>query len=278
MKKIVIVSIALLMVCNLFAQQENTKDFNYWYDQFIENQKTPLLKTDGEVFVLDGTAWERSYGEKEYVLTPVMHDKKDYQFRIREFDDLDKGIIKSRFHFIRIELTPLSRFILKSVNINVPEYKQDDVIAYLPEIDIAYSQDQNCNFKYLDDYGKMVMDKNNTNSLIENKYIIWYEDWEVNYFPGSLYSRGYWGSDCSWDDVNCESMPGGSWSLWCAGYGSACDPPCTEYVHDMGTWANNEPSPIGVNCYTNIVFTFWVKCNYIVSDICTSSNCWFTYS
>ena len=57
-KAILFFSIILPISVLLNAQTNQVGNFQNDYLTFLENQKTPFLKANGEVFVLDGTAWE----------------------------------------------------------------------------------------------------------------------------------------------------------------------------------------------------------------------------
>ncbi|MBC8484590.1 MAG: hypothetical protein H8D45_00935, partial [Bacteroidetes bacterium] len=148
MKKTLIICIALILMSNIFAQQENTKDFNYWYDQFIEKQKEPFMDGRCEGFKLGNIIWQRYYGEKEYFLSPMFSDSeiKKYYDRIKRFDDKKKGILKSQTHFIKVELNKITISLLSKFLINVPDYIHDKILVRLPEIDIDMLMKHNCNF------------------------------------------------------------------------------------------------------------------------------------
>ena len=64
------------------GQTNHANNSQKQYLTLVENQKTPFLNSDGEVLIVEGVAWERHYGEKEYVLTPTMKSVSDYNQRI----------------------------------------------------------------------------------------------------------------------------------------------------------------------------------------------------
>ena len=235
-------------------QKNNESNFEKDYAQFLENQKAPYLNAIAEFYILEGTAWQRSYGEKEYVLTPTIQDISGYNKRIRQLDDKEHGIIKSKFHFLNVELTVLSKSLLQNINIRVPDYVQNNVNIYLPEIDIDILNRNDINYYILEDYGKKTGEIVNTKN---GKTTIWEENWEYSYVPSTTYPNSCSGSvDCSWTDVDCFSH-WGDWSVWCAGDGTDCNSWCDNYKNDMeANFYKN--SFIDVSCYINKIFSFWV--------------------
>ena len=226
------------------------------YEKFLENQKTPFSKADGEVFVLDGAVWERKYGEKDYILVPMIQDISEYKSRIRRLDDPQHGIIKSKHYIINVEVTAASKTLLKSMNINIPDHIQNTVNVYLPEIDIDELGQIGITFNYLKNYGesKSKINKSGTNAKIQ-KTVIWNEGFESS-FPGSTYTVVSDTSvDCTWDDVSCVSHFG-SWSVWCADFGLNCNSSCTSYLNNMSADFEKFTS-ININCYTDVYFKFW---------------------
>ena len=251
---------------NLETKTANkNSNFKKDYQQFLENQQTPLLTANGEAFRLDGLIWQRKYGEKEYCLAPTMQDISAYSHRIRQLDDKENGIIKSKFHFLNVDVSSLSKSLLMNMGINIPDYVQNNVNVYLPEIDIDKLSQNGINFTFLESYGQ------NEGEIIETKgakSTIWSENWETNSCPSSLYHTSHSSSkDVSWGDVSsgsgtCKSH-GGNWSIWCAAQGTdynsahGCSSGDEEYYNDMdaAVW---KYVTIGIPCYTNVVFKFWL--------------------
>jgi len=294
MKKFIITVLGLLIFFGVFAQEipqkisyqgkllengnqkkitQQESNFEDDYKQFLENQKIPFLKANGEVFVLNGTAWERSYGEKDYVLTPVFADEAailEYNTRIKEKDDPQNEIYKSNFHFLKIEITSLSKSLLLNMNINVPYYIHDNVNAYLPQIDIDILSVNGVNFKYLESYGK------NKVQIAENKgskATIWSEGWETSYVPSSAYpADATCSKDVYWGDVSC-CPHNGSWSIWCAANGTniqsqyMCSS-CTtgEYYNNMCAYVSKY-NDISISCYTGIAFNFYIRYDTYSNDV-----------
>ena len=258
MKKILFLSIALPISFLLNAQTNQTGNFQNDYQTFLENQKTPFLKANGEVFVLDGTAWERQYGEQEYILTPVMQNISEYNARIRQLNDITTGVFKSKFHFINVEVTPLSKSLLKNRNINVPDYVQGKVNVFLPEIDIDLLTQNNIAFTYLANYGIKTGTLDNPPVPAA---VIWSEGFEVNPFPGTDYTvDNSAGVDCGWDDIDSSAcfVYTGAWGLFCASMGTACNPDCLNgYVNGMGSSAIKNIA-INTAAYMDLYFTFWL--------------------
>lgn len=254
-KAILFFSIILPISVLLNAQTNQVGNFQNDYLTFLENQKTPFLKANGEVFVLDGTAWERQYGEQQYVLTPVMQNIEEYNSRIRQFDNSTTGIFKSKFHFISVEVNQLSQSLLKERNINIPGYVQGNVNVFLPEIDIDVLIQKGIALTYLKDYGTQ---NGSVNNLVEPLGIIWSEGFETNVVPGTYYSVLENNSiDCSWTDVSCKFHTG-AYSAWCAGDGADCsDTGCGQYPDDMSCDVQRSSS-INTNGYMDFFFKFWI--------------------
>ena len=75
------------------AQTNQSNNFQRDYQQFLENQKTPLLTADDEGFLLEGMPWKRLHGEKEYYLSPTVKSISEYTVRIRQLGIvINKGI------------------------------------------------------------------------------------------------------------------------------------------------------------------------------------------
>ena len=144
MKTIYISVLAVFFSANLSSQTVNQNELN----QFYEKQQTPFLDGHAETFNLDGTSWERMYGEKEFVLTPIMQNIDEYFNRIQSLDEPLNGIYKSTFHFINVEVTSSSKLLLETMNIYVPNYIQNTMNVYLPQIDIDMLNQNNINFTY----------------------------------------------------------------------------------------------------------------------------------
>ncbi|MCC7333061.1 MAG: T9SS type A sorting domain-containing protein [Flavobacteriales bacterium] len=262
MKRNYIIVLILIVSINISAQTVNYDEFNL----FIENQKTPFLESNGETFILGNTNWERIYGEKEYVLTPLVQNVEDYFNRIRANDNPSLGIFKSTFSFINVEVTNSSKTLLEDFNIYVPDYIQNNVNVYLPQIDIAILVDNNIYFTYLKNYGKnqILINKNNTNQT--GKASIYSEDFESTSVPSASLSNDAVGaSNCSWKDVSCVSKSG-FWSVWCAGYGAACNSSCSnsDYVNGMNSsmW---KPTLINTTGYSGLTFSWWM--NFDMNDV-----------
>lgn len=255
MKTIYISVLTLFFSANLSSQTVNQNELN----QFYEKQQTPFLEGHAETFYLSGTSWERLYREKEYVLTPLMQNIDEYFNRIQSLNDPLNGIYKSTFHFINVEVTSASKILLKTMNIYVPNYVQNNVYVYLPQLDIDRLTQNNINFTYLYNYG--------TTSPIKfyevnNKTNLYSENFETTSgtVPGAILSTQSIGpSNCGWKDVSCVSRSG-NWSVWCAGDGAACNSTCTNsnYVNNMESsfWKS---SFINTSGYNNLSFSWWMN-------------------
>jgi len=269
MKKITLLA-TTLMFLHSFGQsgfnfkspdqvQFDDKSTLVYYQQFLENQEKSFQKANSEVFILDGLTWTRPFGETSYCLTPTMNNVQEYESRIASENDKSENIYKSNFHFINIEVTETSKNLLKGRNIIVPDYVKNEVICYLPQIDIDYLISNNIKLNYLVNYGTNSKPLTKDYETMEgSKALIWSEDFESNTVPGSDYNltNGTGAVDCGWEDVDCYSH-GGSWSVWCASFGSACNACGNSYVNDMETSFNNS-TYINVSNFSDIYFNYWI--------------------
>lgn len=243
------------------AQTNQTKSYQEWI-KLLENQKTPLLDNDEEAILIDGTAWQRKYGEKEYVLTPSVPNIQIYQSRIRQLDDKASNIFKSNFHFIKITVNELSKSVLKNANIQIPSYVEGQVNVYLPEIDIDILQKAGIGFNYLSEYGTKIKQKDlNVQKTESPSAIIFTEDFETATIPGAVYSTTIAGTNnCGWQDVSCYKYAG-SYSAWCASLGAACNACLGQYVNNMDSYFWKTAS-INTSSYQNLIFTWWMDYDF----------------
>lgn len=245
-----IYSLSSMLLISAFAiGQVNQSELQ----QFVKNQETPFTSADGETFVINGTSWERAFGEKEYILTPMMEDINEYNTRIKQLDNYSNGIVKSNFHFIKVNITSTSKSALKTMGIDVPNYIQNEVNVYLPEIDIDKLIQDNIVFSYLSNYGntkvKSVVNKKATVTLFS-------DDFETNPIATQFTVQN--GSvNCGWKDVSCNDH-NGSWSVWCAADGAACNAACADYVSSMDAqfWSSNFINTTG---YSDVTINFWMS-------------------
>lgn len=271
MKAIYISVAALFFSVNLAAQTVNQSELK----QFVENQKKPFLEGTGEIFILDNVAWQRPYGESEYMLTPLMVDEAAYFSRITALNNSITGVYKSNFSFINVEVTNFSRTILNSMNITIPSYIQNNVIVYLPQIDIDRLNQALINFTYLTNYGKQHPTKFTTNN---NKVNLYFENFEttsgVILGPNFVISNTG-AANCGWNDVQCVAKSG-TWSAWCAGNGPACNQSCnnSNHVENMNSAFTNFPA-INTTGFVNMIFSFWMNFDLENSSGVTD---FFTYS
>ncbi len=224
------------------------------YQTLLSMQESPLTTSEGELYNIHDTIWQRLYGECEYFLAPEIENITEYYTRISRHDNKDKGIQKSNIQFIKVGINNHSRAILHSVNVYVPSYVTNGNIinVLLPVIDAEYLQNSNCYVELLVNYG------NRTGHIEEppaSREIIWSEGWEGSLAP---YSRGdanptdgldYWG------DVTNDHHSG-SWSLWCADEGD--QPVGVNYDDNMEAYVYKNDA-INVSGYSNVHFKFWVN-------------------
>ena len=254
----------LILIAFIYSSAFSQNNFQRDYEMFLEKQKMPLLYANSEVFVLGGTAWTRTYGEQEYVLTPAMQDNSEYNVRIRQLDNETTGIFKSKFHFINVEVTELSKSLLKNRNINIPDYIQGNVNVYLPEIDIDVLSQNNITFSYIIDYG-------NKTGALDNPPVpqaqIWYEDCESGTFPNLTTGGPYYAqigiTNCGWGDVNCAGgYYTGSWGLYCADIGAGCYASNCYYARNDMLARFQKTTYIPTSTYMNLIFNFWLKFDF----------------
>ena len=257
MKKILLSVLMLSSSILLNAQQSlNTNE----YEKFIKEQETPLTKTDDEIYLLDGIAWIRLNGEKEYVLSPTVENISDYKNRINEANQPELGIFKSTMSFINVPVNSTSKALLKQMSIIVPNYVVDNVNVYLPLIDIEKLTENGISIKMLDEYGKKPQKK--VTDVEAKNTLIWSEDWEASTLPSALYSSaiGSGASNCGWQDVSCHKH-GGDWSVWCSSAGTSCNACGNNYVNNMLAEFFTA-SYINISNYTNVVFSYWIDVEF----------------
>ena len=254
---------------NSINKLQNKQNFEELYQSFLNNQQSPLYNAHTELFNLDDQIWQRYYGEKEYFLAPSVSNIREYNKRIKQYNNKQSGIIKSYFSIIDVEITNESKRLLSEMGITVPSYINNTIKVILPQIDIDRLIQNNINIHLNEDYGKNtgVLQNNDINEIQET---IWSEGWEGSLAP---YERGdanatngldYWG------DVSCDAHSG-SWSLYCAGEGD--QPDCVNYDNNMDAYVYTL-SGIDVSGYTNVQFSFWLKYNTELSfDVV---NRWFS--
>lgn len=254
MKTLYISVLALFFSVSLSAQTINQNELN----EFYEKQQTPFLESNAEIFVIYDVGWLRPYGEKEFALTPIITDYPQYYSRITALDNAALQIHKSGFSYIKVTINNFSKSLLQEMSVDVPTYIQNELIVYLPQIDIDRLTQEGINFSYLPTYGKQEPTKLN---LPHNKVNLYYESFENtgSEIPGSNYGISNSGAaNCGWSDVNCKPKSGG-WSAWCAGYGPACNSTCTNsnYVSNMNS-GFTKISPINTTGFVNMNFSFWI--------------------
>tara|TARA_R110000782_G_scaffold5853_3_gene20254 strand:- start:47837 stop:49099 length:1263 start_codon:yes stop_codon:yes gene_type:complete len=225
--------------------------------QFYEKQQTPFLENSAEIFVINDIGWLRPYGENEFALTPIITDYPQYYSRITSLDNSALEIYKSAFSYVKVGINSFSKSLLQEIGIDVPTYVQNELIVYLPQIDIDRLLQEGINCIYLPNYGKQEPTKLNVS---QNKVNLYYESFEANTVPGSNFVISNTGAaNCGWKDVNCVTKSG-NWSLYCAGNGAACNPTCsnTNHVNNMNSAFANYP-PINTSGYVNLIFSFWMN-------------------
>src|SRR5690606_6302164 len=253
MKSLYISVLALIFSANLSSQTVNQQGLN----EFYEKQKTPFLESNAEIFVLNDIGWLRPYGENEFALTPIITDYPKYYSRITALDNSALEIYKSKFSYIKVDINNFSKSLLQEMSVDVPTYIQNELIVYLPQIDIDKLMQEGVNCSYLPTYGKQEPTRLN---LQQNKVNLYFESFEANTVPGSNFVISNTGAaNCGWKDVNCVTKSG-NWSLYCAGNRAACNPTCsnTNHVNNMNSAFANFPA-INTSGYVNLIFSFWMN-------------------
>ncbi len=260
MKTLYISVLALFFSVSLSAQTINQEELN----EFYEKQQTPFLESNAEIFVINDIGWLRPYGEKEFTLTPIITDYPQYYSRITALDNSELEIHKSGFSYIKVDINSFSKSLLQEMSVDVPIYIQNELIVYLPQIDIDRLTQEGINFSYLPNYGKQELLKP---SVKQNKAVMYYEGFETNILPGNTFTAATAGANCGWKDVGCVANSG-NYSAWCAGSGSACNSTCTNanYVSNMNSGFENFPA-VNTSGYTNMVFSFWM--NFTLENVST---------
>lgn len=259
MKRVTILAASMMFLHAYGQNQSNFKsssevsfvnpELNLIYEEFLESQNEPFINANSETFKLNETIWHRPYGEVNYCLTPHVSNIEQYINRIS-----DSTV---EFRFIEVKLTDYATELLSQVNINVPNYVVNSVICYLPSNDIEYLIENDISLKQLTTYGKqMQLYSKEGNENSSTKALIWDEGFETNTVPGSSFNANNGTVNCGWRDVNCYSH-NGSWSVWCAGNGAACNNCGTDYVNDMETYFSSA-NYINVSSYNDIYFNYWI--------------------
>jgi hypothetical protein len=258
-KKIIVTSAFSILYFNnvLFAQDVTVIK---QYESLLENQKQPLLSSDEELMMIDGTVWSRNYGETEYVLTPTVADKAKYRARIKSLDNKTLNVIKSNFRFVNVPINSLTKPLLETFGIKVPTYVNDRVNVFLPQIDIDLLLSAVTDIVSLNEYGKKVKTQN-LQPKNEPTAVIYSEGFETATVPGSSYSTFNNASvNCGWSDESCYKHSG-SWSVWCSGNGAACNACLGDYINNMDAdivKTNN----INTSSYQNLIFTWWMDYDF----------------
>ena len=121
---------------NLITKTDGIQNFEELYQEFLNNQQSPLFNAQAELFHLNGLNWQRYFGEKEYFLVPSVTNVSEYKKRIKQFDDKQTRIIKSNYSILDVEITDESIRMLSEMGITVPSYINNTLKAILPQIDI----------------------------------------------------------------------------------------------------------------------------------------------
>lgn len=234
----------LLFFCafslSVFSQKQSST-FLTDYETFLNNQKTKFTQANRECFNIDGIVWHRSFGEFKYVLMPLVQNIREY----------NKLIGNSQFHFVTVEITELSKTLLSSMFIFVPDYIQDTVLVFIPDINIDQLLVNNIGLRYNDTYGKLQYPNTEAQSL---SAIIWSSGFEIPSFS-STFVGGWSGVDCNWDLATCNSH-GGSRSAWCASVGTDCNQ-CGALAASNIDSDFEKYIPINMSSYKNSLFKFW---------------------
>lgn len=250
MQKLVPTLIFSLIGINSFTQTSSE------VETFFEKQSEPFLDGTAEVFICEGTAWERPYGEKEFVLTPLVSNVSEHQNRIHSEDDELNGVIKSEFFFVKVPVNTYTKNELNHLDIYVPDYIVDSVIVYIPLLDIETLTELGIQIQYVSDYGTSQFQEPQKNAKMYRAQI-YSKDFETEAFPGTQWQTSVGTINCGWDDQNCFAH-NSTWALWCADEGAGCNSACTQYPNDMGSqfYTTNFISTTG---YIDLWFKYWLE-------------------
>ena len=218
----------------------------------IEKQQTPLNSCNKELYNLNGIIWHRDFGEKEYYLTPVIKNKKEFYKKISVYDSQMNRYKRTQLKKINVPITATSKKILQLYCINVPDYMTASVNILIPEKALAELSANNIHYKEMIPGSATQTPKSNSDAPTS---IIWSEGFEGSLSP---YSRGNssGASSCYWGDVSCFSNSGG-WSLWCADDGGSALSDCSDYIDNMAAFVYNIDG-IYVSGYTDVQFSYWI--------------------
>ncbi len=257
--------IMLLSFNSLFSGTNNEtgkekNDFETNYQKFLENQKEPLTSAYEESFLLEGQIWQRIYGEKEYFLAPTMtlDERKQYSEKITARDDKSRSVIKSKYQFAKVKITPLSISLLSEMKINVPSFIKGTVNVYLPELFQDELRKNKVEIIILERYGKDIEKYTGETDNDKSNLTIWSKDFENSDWDDNLGVCDYNSSSGfdSWGRVSCDHCSESSHSIWCAGDGSETD--CSNYDNDMQAEIMII-NGINVSDYNNVRFKYNYK-------------------
>ena len=95
-----------------------------------EMARTPHTNSLQQVAIIEGTAWNRLVGQREFFLTPVIRDFEAYHDRISSgTDKSDPGARRRSVAHIRVTAT--ARRDLAEIGFEVPGYAGDSVLIYV---------------------------------------------------------------------------------------------------------------------------------------------------
>ena len=253
--KIISLLIAALVMLSIysFGQKSNFPDqLEKNLNILLEKEKSPLTTCEKEMLNLDGVIWHRDRGEREYYLTPVIKDKKEFYNRVSVYDSVTHRSMQSPLKKIRVQLTPFSKRILQDYCISVPDYIGTVVNILIPGKALLDLSMNNIPYQEIQPLPEQ---KTTSNVKDVPATTIWSEGFEGSLSP---YSRNYYSgySSCYWGDVNCFSHSG-NWSLWCADDGSSAPTDCSNYINNMDAYVYNTDG-IYVAGYTDVNFSFWI--------------------
>ena len=244
----------------LYAADVKAQAFNQ-QNLYERNVKMPLTTAPYELLSLNNITLVRWYGEKEYFIPPTTSNPREYQQRINAYNNQQKKYNNETFHILDVNITPVTKELLKSIDIIVPEFMAGQVKICIPESDFQFLEGHHIDYTLNESYGASLASSNailsGIKSANEKASTIWSEGFEGT-FPGTSYNTGdsqsLNGVD-TWDDVSCDKYSG-SWSIWCADNGDQLD--CVNYDDNMSSWVKNV-NAVNVSGYTDNHFNFYTK-------------------
>jgi hypothetical protein len=250
MKKVLFSLICLVSTFSGFAQSTGNNN----YMQTLESaSRNPLLTTNSEIILIDGTSWERVYGESEFILAPTLSSIEDYSKSIAEASKKAEDMSLSVFNFYNVDLNSDAKSILAKCGILIPTYYNlGQIKVMLPKVHYLEIRDQGVSISQDLTYGQKKVGKSSKES--QTDVIFYSQGFEQATNPFLVDNTG--ATACGWGRESCGNYTG-SWSMWCSNTGAGCESCLAGGWHVNNVTSAFQPSSvIPVSNYTNKLFSY----------------------